>query len=301
MAFFCIGSPHKNKNWYDYRVYQNLIDELEGLGHKYKVGAINRIYFLGAPLRDDYPDVGTFDPLANNIALLYCHADKIRNWHGFNHIFAASTGMKYFLLLRKLKKMDFSGKKYLPDWHKVKVLPPFSSLKNNSTVKKDYSCDISFVGSQRIRPIVEDTLDIVKKHNINFKIFGYDWDAYEGNPIAKDYWQGSGIPYEDFPALANSSKICLVDHPEDLNREATVSHKYIDLLASKACVISDYNLGVKYGYKGLTYKTRAELETMILKLLGDNKLRESIKLRQFSLAERLTTLETVKQIVKRFV
>jgi len=301
MASFCIGSPHKNKSWYDYRVYRNLIDELEALGHTLAVGSKNRIYFLGGPLRDKYPDIGSFDTAANNIALLYCHADKIHSWQGFNHIFVSSLGMKYFLLLRKLKRLDFFGKKYLPVWRKVKVLPPFSSLNHTPEVNDLYACDISFIGSERIRPIVEDILDIVKKYNLNFKIFGYGWDAYQGNKIAKKYWQGTGIPYDDFPILANSSKICLVDHPEDLNREATVSHKYIDLLASKACVISDYNLGVKYGYKGLTYKTKEELKKIVLSLLKDSALRESIKSRQFSLVAKQTTSQAVKEIAKCFL
>ena len=103
MSKYCIASPHKDESWYDYRLYVNLIEALERQGHQFQAGAENRIYFLGGPLRKHYPKVGQFDPNANNIALIYCHFQKIFQLTHFDHVFVPSDKVKAHFLKRKWK------------------------------------------------------------------------------------------------------------------------------------------------------------------------------------------------------
>jgi len=300
MTSFCIGSPHKNVNWYDYRVYVNLIAAMESLGFKYQRNSANRIYFLGGPLRDKYTDIDNFEENANNIALMYCHSGSVQTLIPFSKIFVASLGMKIFTLVRKIKKADFYNPRYLKNMTGLTILPPFSSLQPNCDDDARYKCDISFVGNNRVRPIVEDVLGIVSKHNLNFKIYGDDWLNYQGSQNAIKYWAGATIPYEDIPNLAYNSRICLVDHHSEMNREGTVSSKYIDLSMSKACVISDNNWGVK-AFAGKSYKTKADLEKLIIELLAKPSHRNNIIEKQYSLVKQNTTLNAALEISKYFI
>ncbi|WP_371375748.1 hypothetical protein [Thalassotalea aquiviva] len=297
---FCIASPHRNENWYDWRVYNNLKQELQRLGYVYEKNAKNRIYFFGGALLNAYPDVNTFNHNSNNIALVYSHSYAVNSFEGFNHIFVASPTMKKFLWYRKIRRMLKLNFNYIPRYTGIDILPPFSSLTPNVEYRKEYDCDISFVGNIRVRPIVEDILEIVEKHQLDFKIFGHDWQNYQGNKAALKYWQGDVIPYQDIPSLAANSKVCLIDHHQDMKREATVSHKYIDLLMSGGCLICDNNPGA-YQYKGLVYKDKISLERLVLDLIAKRTLRESIRDRQYEKVKELTTANAAKVLALKFI
>ena len=299
---FSIASPHKSELWYDYRLYINLIEALESLGFKYRKNAKNRIYFLGAPRRHFYPDVGKFDSEANNLALAYCHFEKINSYNEFNKIFLPSIFVKESVLneRRKYSKL-FKKNSYLDKVSKIEIIKPFSSLVRENDIADELICDLSFIGSPRIRPIVEDIIPIVKKHNLSFHIYGPHWNAYEGNNLASSFVKASEIPYQDIPKLSAASKISLVDHHQSMNDIGSVSHKYVDLLSSGAFIISDKNKDAIYNYEGICYSSKNELEELVLYYLDNESEREKVLARQMDIVKDNSTIEAARQISKFFV
>ncbi len=273
MASFCIASPHKNELWYDHRLYINLKNELEAIGFQYRAASQNRIYLIGAPVLRFYPEVGAIVSSANNIAVIYSHPEKIEDLTPFNVIYACSQYVKDYLITK------FSGKAQKDVLENIQLLPPFSSLYPSKDTKPKYVCDLSFIGTPRIRPILEAVLPIVEKHQLNFHLFGPNWDQYEGNPNAKKHLIARHVPYEEIPMLARGSKICLIDHHVSMSELGAVSHKYIDFVRSGAFVISDNNKDAANTYDGITFKDSDDLESKVLHYLAhrEDRLNQTIK------------------------
>ncbi len=295
MISFCIASPHKNELWYDYRLYVNLKQSLINLGFKYEAASRNRIYFLGAPQRQFYPEVGRFDPNANNIAVLYSHAEKLEALAQFSSIFVCSDFVKDYL------QNKFAVNTAPELLGNMKVLAPFSSLSPTQKTKPRYNCDISFIGTPRIRPIVEAILPIVQKHGLKFHLFGPNWDEYPGNSSAKDYFVAKSLPYEEIPMLARGSKICLIDHHQSMSEMGAVSHKYVDFIRAGAFVVSDNNKDAVSSYQGLSFDTPESLESLVLSYLERDDLRQQQILKQLSLTATHTTNAAAVTLAQAFV
>lgn len=302
MTDFSIASPHKSDLWYDYRLYVNLIESLESLGYRYRKNAKNRIYFLAAPQRHFYPDVGKFDKEANNLALVYCHFEKIESFSHFNRVYLSSDFMRKQMWKEKLKRLSvLISNKYFGSMSKVEILRPFSSLQPLMEVDERYRCDLSFIGSPRIRPIVEDIIPIVQKHDLSFHLYGPHWQGYKGNPAAVSYRVADTVDYFDFPKVSYNSKISLVDHHQTMNDIGCVSHKYVDILMSGGFVISDYNKDAVKSYSGITYTTPKQLEELVLFYLENDNARLEKQQAQRSLLGNQTTLNAASQLAKAFV
>ncbi|WP_395341558.1 hypothetical protein PN836_019535 [Ningiella sp. W23] len=302
MAKYCIASPHKDDTWYDYRLYLSLKQELSGLGHIHQAGAKNRIYFLGAPLKFHYPKVGEFDPSANNIALIYCHFQKIENISQFDHVFVPSESVKKkFERKAFLDTLTLKKEKAFKTKRPIGIVRPFSSLEPNDDKLYKLECDIAFMGVPRLRPIVESAVKIVQKHDLSFKIIGADWLAYPGNPDAINYCATDRIPYRHMPAFANSAKIHLVDHHASMKEYGAVSHKYIDLIKGGAFVISDDNPDAREYYRGEVFGNDDELEALILRYLSDHQARSAKVLEQQAICKNQTSADAAYQLAKTFI
>lgn len=302
MYEFSIASPHKNVLWYDYRVFVNTKHELEKLGCVYIKNARNRIYLLSPPVRNYYEDVRHFDKEANNLAIIYSHFEKVENFQGFNKVFAPSNLVQsFFLKQRKSASRWFKKNTFLDSKRKLEILPPFSSLTEKEGKANLPQCDLSFIGSPRIRPIVEDILPIVEKHNLTFHLYGPGWERYSGNPSAKNYVVAKTIEYNQFSDLALASKICLVDHHQSMNDIGAVSHKYMDHIHSGAFVISDKNNDAVKNYEGVCYTSKSDLEELVQFYLGDANAREEKRLRQRELTKSNTTANAAEALMKHFV
>ncbi|WP_146027219.1 glycosyltransferase [Bowmanella denitrificans] len=302
MTSFCIASPHKNSLWYDYRVYVNLREALEKLGFRYQSAAENRIYFLGAPMRQFYNEVGKFESGANNMALVYSHAEKLQSLRPFKRVFVSSQGVASFFKRRSWLRLD-PLRRYpaFTSDAPIEIVPPFSSLQPSKSSLPRYECDLSFIGTPRIRPVLEDVLPIVGRHGLTLNLYGPNWDKYPGNSAAKQYWRAPQVPYEDIPLLAAGSKICLIDHHQTMNKMGLVSHKYVDLLMAGAFVISDYNLDALKHYGGVTYRHSNELESLILQYLDDDAERKARQMLQQSLIYRHSSEHAAQAISRHFV
>ncbi|MFC3121932.1 glycosyltransferase family protein [Agaribacter flavus] len=299
---YCIASPHKDESWYDYRLYENLKHSLRKLGFVHQAAAKNRIYFLGAPLKKHYPKVGQFDPQANNIALIYCHLQKIHSLREFDHIFVTSEYARRYLTRRRFKgwlRGKFSST--FDTQRKIRVMRPFSSLSPLLEIPEEYRCDISFMGVPRKRPIVEDILPIVEKHGLKFQIIGPSWQNYPGDKRAKAYCIGASVPYKNLPFVAQGATINLVDHHESMKKQGMVSHKYIDLINAGGFVISDNNKDAKNSYNGIVYRSANELEALVLKYLYDHEKRDKKRTEQWNLTKGLTTDAAAKTFAECFV
>ncbi|GGD57447.1 hypothetical protein GCM10011357_11080 [Lacimicrobium alkaliphilum] len=302
MTSFCIASPHKNELWYDYRVYVNLRQELEALGYQYRAASQNRIYFLGGPQRHFYPEVGKFDAEANNIALIYCHVEKLKSIDQFRKVFVCSEGMKGFLQRRRLMRLEpFRRRQPFTPQAPIEVIPPFSSLQPCNRTRPRYQCDLSFVGTPRIRPILEAALPVVKSLKLKMHLYGPNWDQYPGNPVAKDYWIARSVPYEEIPMLAKGSKICLIDHHDMMNKIGTVSHKYVDFLKAGAFVISDNNRDARKHYHGVYYRNQSELAGLIEYYVTHDAEREATRLQQQRYLNRHSTGFAATELAKYFI
>ncbi len=299
---YCIASPHKDNTWYDYRLYENLKNSLSKLGFVHEAAAKNRIYFLGAPLKKHYPKVGLFDRDANNIALIYCHLQKIHSLREFQHVFVASDYAKAFFQRRKYKDW-FKGRLNSPlsPIKPIEIIKPFSSLSPPSSIREKFSCDLSFIGVPRIRPIVEDILPIVEKHRLHFQIIGPSWQSYTGHSRAKACCVASSVPYYDLPFVANGAKINLVDHHDSMKKQGMVSHKYVDLIAAGGFVICDDNMDAKKNYNGIVYRNAKELEVLVMDYLNDADKREEKRKEQFDVVASLTTERAAKDLARKFV
>ena len=260
MKAFRIISPHTSQYWYDYRVYINLRDELIQRGYTEDIDSPNRIYFFGFPYRG-LP----INPSYNNIAYVYGHPHMAEGsfLSQFNHILVSSKNYK-----------DYLAKKFPILTPKLHTSFPFSSLTPEPTGDDSHPAyDLVFVGNIRTRPIMEDVLPIVKKHNLSMIIYGYDWLHYQGNPDLIRYSVNRCLPYEDFPLLPKFAKIVLHDHHKEMNEVGVVSHKYVDYLAANAFVISDNNLDVP-SYHGIVYQNTQHLEQLIIYYLDKPKERQ---------------------------
>ncbi|UPW20076.1 hypothetical protein M0C34_07380 [Agarivorans sp. TSD2052] len=292
MTDYCIASPHKNELWYDYRLYDNLKSELKLLGFNYRAGAKNRIYLLGGRVLHFYPEVGPFDEAANNIALSYCHFDQVKDYGIFNHVFFCSQRVQSKIYVDKRCRLPAAN---------IGIIRPFSSLTPSTTIDTKYSCDIAFIGTPRIRPIVEAILPIVEKHKLDFKLFGPNWDKYSGNNNAVKYWSGTSIPYKDISVLAHNAKLCLIDHHESMNQDGAVSHKYVDFLSAGSLVISDNNKNAKGFYKGLCFTSPDDLEPLVLKYLASKQLRTEQIALQLELLSKQTTALAARTLSEQFI
>lgn len=298
---YCIASPHKDDSWYDFRLYENLRESLAKLGYVHEAGAKNRIYFLGAPLKKHYPKVGQFDQDANNIALIYCHLQKIHSLREFQHVFVASDFAKAFFQRRKYQDW-IKGKFNSPfsSTTPIEIIKPFSSLSPSISAREQFFCDLCFIGVPRIRPIVEDILPIVEKHRLDFQIIGPSWQNYAGHPKAKAYCVTSSVPYYDLPFVANGAKINLVDHHDSMKKQGMVSHKYVDLIAAGGFVICDENIDAKKNYNGIVYRNAKELEALVVEYLNDAKKREGKRREQLDIVASLTTERAAKDLARKF-
>ncbi|WP_416305701.1 hypothetical protein [Neptunicella sp. SCSIO 80796] len=302
MTSFCIASPHKNELWYDYRLYVNLKAELVRMGFQYRAASKNRIYLLGGPERYFYHEVGRFDPDANNLALIYCHSEKLKAINHFTRIFVCSDGVRQFLNRKKLYRLEFLQKngKFSTD-QPLDIIRPFSSLEPTLVTRPRYQCDISFVGTPRIRPILEAVLPYVEKHGWKLNLYGPNWDSYGGNPLAQKYWTATNVPYEDIPLLARGCKICLIDHHATMNRIGSVSHKYIDFIKAGGFVISDWNKDAKQFYKGVCFRTPEHLVKQIELYLDAPELREKQKIYQQDIVAQQSTGAVARQLANYFI
>ena len=298
MAKFCIASPHKDETWYDYRLYLNLKSMLESMGHVHQAGAKNRVYFLGGPLKQHYPKVGQFDPTANNIALIYCHFQKLNALNQFSRVFVPSEGVldHYLAKAKNSNESPAFTTKY-----PIEILRPFSSLRPSLKHKPKYTCDIAFMGTPRVRPIVEAIIDIVEKYHLNLKIIGPNWSLYPGNPAAKKYWVAKSVPYEEIPLLAKEAKINLNDHHHNMNTTGAVSHKYVDLISAGGFVLCDNNSDAKNFYRGETFTDQASLETLVLHYLKNEDAREEKRAQQFEIVKQQTTRNAAHCIARYFL
>jgi hypothetical protein len=302
MTSFCIASPHKNVLWYDYQLYVNLKEELETLGFQYRSASKNRIYFLGAPQLQFYPEVGKFDPLVNNIAVVYSHAEKLQALNQFNKVFVCSEGVKRLFNKKRLLSCElFKKEKPFTSSQAIEILRPFSSLKPSNHFMPKYDCDISFIGTPRIRPILEEALPIAHAMGLKMQIYGPNWDKYQGNALAMHYWVANRVPYTDIPKLARGSKICLIDHHESMRKIGVVSHKYVDFVMAGAFVISDNNRDAVTHYNGVCFNKKLRLDTLILKYLEDNEQRRSQVIKQQKIIAEQTTLHAAQKIAEYFV
>lgn len=272
------------------------------LGYKYESGSLNRIYFLGGPQRHFYNEVGKFDAEANNLALVYCHFEKLNNLAQFNKVFVSSDMAVKYLNRRAwyLGKL-FKKEPNLCTKYPIQVIRPFSSLAPVANSLPRYECDISFMGTPRVRPIVEHVLPIVEKYGYKFNIYGPNWSEYQGNPLAKKYWVSPTIPYKHIPMLARNSKICLIDHHDSMNQIGTVSHKYIDFIMSGGFVISDENLDVVRNYSGIVYENGLELTKILLEYLPNEELRQQHVLKQQRITFQQTTLSAAIHLASEFL
>lgn len=296
MISFCIASPHKNILWYDYRLYVNLKYELEQLGYQYRSASRNRIYFLGAPQRHFYNEVGKFDPTMNNIAVIYCHAEQLGSLSQFNKVFVCSEGVGHFLRKKRLYGMEFlKKKKVFTSKTPIDILRPFSSLTPARTTMPKYECDVSFMGTPRTRPILDAVLPLVDELGIKLNLYGPGWDNYTGGVNLKKYWVARQIPYEDIPKLAKGSKICLIDHHETMNKIGSVSHKYIDFIMAGGFVVSDYNRdAIKY-YKGICFSEKRPLKGILREYLADGeKRKEHTSMQQLMIIDQTTHIAACK-------
>ena len=302
MKSFCIASPHKNVLWYDYRLYENLKLELEKLGYRYQAAAKNRIYFLGGPQRQFYNEVGKFDAAANNIALIYCHAEKLESINQFNKVYVCSEGVQRFLSKQRIKNMDFlRSKKRFTSQQSVEIIRPFSSLTPVQRTMPKYQCDVSFMGTPRIRPILEEVLPLVDELGLKLNLYGPNWDKYDGNPIAKNYWIARSVPYADIPMLAKGSKICLIDHHDTMNRIGSVSHKYVDFAMAGGFIISDINKDAETYYKGICFGQNQPLKELLIKYLSDDSSRQQHIDQQQHILKNQSTQSAAIEIAKNFV
>ena len=302
MKSFCIASPHKNVLWYDYRLYENLKSELQALGYEYRAASANRIYFLGAPQRHFYPEVGKFDPEANNLALVYCHSEKLESINQFDKVFVCSEGVKSLLVRKKWLNLEFlKSSKPFTTGTDIDIIRPFSSLTPSSQTKPRYECDVSFMGTPRIRPILEAVLPLVESMGIKLNLYGPNWDKYEGNADAAKYWVAKTVPYEEIPLLARGSKVCLIDHHDMMNRIGSVSHKYVDFVMAGGFVISDDNKDAKSFYQGVCMDESHSLESLLEKYLHNDELRESHKDIQQKITLGQSTKAAAQTLAKHFV
>ena len=301
MIDFCIASPHKNELWYDYRLYVNLKEALVSLGFRYRAASKNRIYFLGAPQLQFYPEVGKFDPQANNIALVYCHVENLTSINQYDSVFVCSDYFKEYLE-NKGSKCGDPGKDESFDCVKaINVIRPFSSLQPATQTMPRYKCDVSFMGTPRKRPALEALLPLVEPMGIKLNLYGPGWDRYEGNYDLEQYWIARQIPYEDIPKLARGSKICLIDHLDTMNEIGSVSHKYIDFVMSGGFVISDHNKDAINTYNGVCFDDQESLKALLEAYLFDEEKRQRHATSQQIAIVNQTTRSAAAELAKCFI
>lgn len=166
-----------------------------------------------------------------------------------------------------------------------------------------FSSDLVFTGSYHgaVRGAVK-LLDI-EKSDYQFAIYGYNWDKY---PPFAPHWRGS-IRYDLLGKAYASSKLVLDDsHP--VTREwNSLNSRIFDALASGKVVMTNCVEGAKelFGDKLPTFSSRAELNTLVERLLNNDEEREklAVELRQEVLTNHTyaNRADTLKSALLEFV
>jgi O-antigen biosynthesis protein len=126
--------------------------------------------------------------------------------------------------------------------------------------------ELLFVGSSRKvhRRIVDDLAGT--SHDL--AIYGRDWTPDLAEPR---FVKGEGVQNAELARYNSAADIVLNDHWDDMRIEGFISNRVYDALACESFVISDHlpDIGPEFEGAVPTYRTRAELETLIARYLDD--------------------------------
>jgi len=157
------------------------------------------------------------------------------------------------------------------------VLHP--SLVTGNPRPSDYSCDVSFVGTWR--PEREEALAaICAIPEIRVKIWGDgNWKRFAGkNPMIMKAWQGKGLYGAEFSAAVAGSKINL--NVIDDTNYPSANMRFFEIPCAGGLEVSspcpEMEPEFRDGETIFYYRKVKELPELIVKLLGDDKLRADV-------------------------
>jgi glycosyltransferase involved in cell wall biosynthesis len=126
--------------------------------------------------------------------------------------------------------------------------------------------ELLFVANSRRvhRRVVDDLAGTTR----DLAIYGREW-----TPALVDqrFVKGENVPNTELARYYSAADIVLNDHWDDMRFEGFISNRLYDALACGSFVISDEVDGIEAEFDGavVTYDTRAELEALIARYLGD--------------------------------
>ena len=252
-----------NHLWYDYYVREALHKAMKKKGYIHTPGTKNlRIYMLGFPIREEYPDIGKFDKDAYNVAWILGHPNQMKNYNleeMFDKIIISSDCIYQDITIAKhqegMNKLPdnatFGEISTLTNLHKYHNLDMPSDLDctNEELENRDFECDIRFLGSPRPIPgykehgrkIVYDLCPKLADLGFSIEIAGYGWEKAMPQSLQSKLHIRPHVPREEFGRFMRGAKVVLHDHHPMMGEMGMVSHKLIDTIACGAYVVSDYN------------------------------------------------------------
>ena len=260
--------------WGDYWFKENLIKEFSRTGYPVDNRSPKIILHLFGEPRPDLPS-DTY-----NILWIHSHPDWISPE-----------------ILKKYRKIycisEHFTRKIIAEGFNADFLMIPTTMSPALHQKKKY--DIIFVGNTRqnkIRKIVDDLGDAPYR----IKIWGWGWKG-----LIPDAWYG-GEYYENtrLNTLYAASRIVLNDHHEDMRREGFINPRVLDVLASGGFVVSDDVLGMNDLLENSvpTYRTRAELRTIIDTYINNDAERERLARKGREIALRYTYAACCREILR---
>lgn len=167
---------------------------------------------------------------------------------------------------------------------------------------KAHASDLVFTGSYHLEARSAAVWLNLKKATYDFAIYGHNWDKY---PPLAPYCRGS-MRY-DLLGKAYASSRLVIDDSHPVTRDwNSLNSRIFDAIASGKVVITNCVDGARELFGDLlpTFSTRAELNALVARLLGDDAARESLaqRLRAQVLAKHTYAhrADTIKTALLRF-
>jgi len=263
------------KQWADYWIKRELEQQFTSLGLQVVEESPDiTLHLFGIPLRK-------LPENTRNIVWVYSHPDLVTpaNLRGYDKIFTKSEAHA-----SKLRAMGYEN---------VSVLVGATGHTLVECEEMFMERDIAFVGNARRngRKIISDIGDTP----YNLKVWGRGWEKL----LLAKYRGGRYFPNEKLNTLYASSRISVCDHHADMAREAFISVRLLDILASGGFAISDQNAAIEgiFGDTVPQYRDPEHLRELLEHYINDPDARRELAERGRKIALRYTWNKAARQLL----
>jgi hypothetical protein len=154
---------------------------------------------------------------------------------------------------------------------------PFPSIEN---IPREFQSEVAFVGTYMRKEDRDTFLLHLIERGVPLSIWGNGWDRSPLFSRLKAHWRGPSLHGKDYVRALQGSKICIGLLSKGNRDEHTTRTFEVPYAGGLLCAqrTGEHTLLYKEGVEAVFWDDAAECAIQCLKLLQDDKLRESIRL-----------------------